>query len=131
MPKSILLPQFFLPLSAVSFGRFVINLDHFHQDFHNFTKNIDSNIIEKVQIQYENFHHFVKHQNIASQFITLLFSSFAKRFKAFVRIIANQVRIYYLNNAEQWFRDDVKFQKIREWIERIIDEEKDIYVVVV
>lgn len=130
MPKSILLTQFFLPLSAVSLGRFVISLDHPHQDFHNPTGDIDPNVTEKVQTQYESFHHSIKHQNIASQLTTFLSSSFAKRLKASVRITADQARTYYLNNAGQWFRDAVKSQETREWIERTIDEGEDIYVVV-
>jgi hypothetical protein len=47
MPKSILLPQFFLPLSAVSLGRFVISLDDPHQDFHNPTSNASPDFTEK------------------------------------------------------------------------------------
>jgi hypothetical protein len=34
MPRNILLSQYFLPLSAVSLGRFVISLNNPHQEFH-------------------------------------------------------------------------------------------------
>lgn len=101
MSKSILLPQFFLPLSAVSLGRFVISIDHSHQDFHNPMINASPDFTEKVQTQYESLHHSAKHQNVASQLITFLFSSFAKRLKAFIRITADQIKTYYLNNAGQ------------------------------
>jgi hypothetical protein len=130
MRKSILLPQFFLPPSAVSLGRFVINLDEPHQDFHDPTNNTSPNSTEKVQTRYESLHHSAKHQNIASQLTTFLSSAFAKRLKASVRITADQAKTYYLNNAGQWFRDAVKSQETREWIERTIDEGEDIYVVV-
>lgn len=130
MPKSILLPQFFLPLSAVSLGRFVISIDHPHQDFHNPMINASPDFTEKVQTQYESLHHSAKHQNVASQLTTFLSSSFAKRLKASIRITADQARTYYLNNAGQWFRDAVKSQETHEWIERTIDEGEDIYVVV-
>jgi tetratricopeptide (TPR) repeat protein len=130
MPKSILLPQFFLPPSAVSLGRFVLSLDHPHQDFHDPTSNTSPDFIEKVQTQYESLHHSAKHQNVASQLTTFLSSSFAKRLKASVRITADEARTYYLTNAGQWFRDAVKSQETREWIERTIDEGEDIYVIV-
>ena len=130
MPKSILIPQFFLPLSAVSLGRFVISLDHPHQDFHNPTIDASPDITENVQTQYESLHHSAKHENITSQLTTFLSSSFAKRLKTSIRITADQAKTYYLNNAGQWFRDIVKSQETQEWIERTIDEGEDIYVIV-
>ena len=130
MPKNILISQFFLPLSAVSLGRFVISLDHPHQDFHNPTIDAGPDFTEKVQTQYEGFDHSAKFQNVTSQLTTFLSSSFAKRLKTSIRITADQARTYYLNNSGQWFRDVVKSQETREWIERTIDEGEDIYVVV-
>lgn len=130
MPKNLLLPQFFLPLSAVSLGRFVISLDDPHHDYHNPTSNASSDFTEKVQTHYDSIHHSTKHQTVASQLATFLSSSFSKRLKASIRITANQAKTYYLNNAGQWFRDAVKSQETREWIERTIDEGEDIYIVV-
>jgi hypothetical protein len=130
MPRSILLSQFFLPQSAVSLGRFVISLDDPHHDFHNPTSNASPDFTEKVQTQYDSIHHSAKHQTVASQLTTFLSSSFSKRLKASVRITADQAKTYYLNNAGQWFRDAVKSQETREWIERTIDEGEDIYIVV-
>jgi hypothetical protein len=40
------------------------------------------------------------------------------------------VKTYYLDNNGQWFRDIVKLEDVRKWIERTIDEGEDIYVVV-
>lgn len=130
MPRSILLPQFFLPLSAVSLGRFVTSLDDPHQDYHNPICNASPEVTEKVQTQYDSIHHSFNHQNVASQLTTFLSSSFSKRLKASIRITADQAKTYYLNNAGQWFRHAVQSQETREWIERTIDEGEDIYVVV-
>ncbi|KAF2465629.1 uncharacterized protein BDR25DRAFT_85624 [Lindgomyces ingoldianus] len=130
MPRSILLSQFFLPLSAVSLGRFVISLDDPHQDFHNPTSNASPNFTEKLQTQYNSINHSAKHQNVASQLTTFLSSSFSKRLKASIRITADQAKTYYLTNAGQWFRDAIKAQDTRDWIDRTIDEGEEIYVVV-
>jgi hypothetical protein len=130
MPPSILLSQFFLPLSAVSLGRFVISLDDPHQDFHDPLCNSDPEVAERVQTQYDSVRHSVKHQNVASQLTTFLSSSFSKRLKASIRITADQAKTYYLNNVGQWFRDAVQSEKTQKWIERTIDEGEDIYVVV-
>jgi hypothetical protein len=130
MPRSILLSQFFLPLSAVSLGRFIINFDDPHQDFHDPLCNTTPDITEKIQTQYDSIHHSVNQQKVVSQFTTFLSSSFSKRLKASIRITANQAKTYYLNNAGQWFRDAVQSRETREWIERTIDEGEDIYVIV-
>ena len=130
MPRSILLPQFFLPLSAVSLGRFVTSLDDPHQDYHNPICNASPEVTEKVQTQYDSIHYSFNHQKVASQLTTFLSSSFSKRLKALIRISADQAKTYYLNNAGQWFRHAVQSQETREWIERTIDEGEDIYVVV-
>jgi len=130
MPKSILLSQFFLPPSAVSLGRFVISLDDPHQDFHNPTSNASPDFTEKVQTQYDSIHHSSKHQNVASQLTTFLSSSFSKRLESSIRVTADEAKTYYLNNASQWFRDAVKSEETRKWIERTIDEGEDIYIVV-
>src|SRR6266566_3083744 len=130
MPRSILLSQFFLPLSAIGLGRFVTSLDDPHQDYHNPICNASPEVTEKVQTQYNSIHYSFNYQNVASQLTTFLSSSFSKRLKASIWITADQAKTYYLNNAGQWFRHAVQSQETREWIERTIDEGEDIYVVV-
>jgi hypothetical protein len=130
MSKSILVPQFFLPPSAVSLGRFVISLDNPHHDFHEPTNIVGPSCTEKVQTQFDSLQHSVKHHSLGSQLTTFLSSSFTKRLKASVRITADQAKTYYLVNAGQWFRDVTKSQETRKWIERTIDEGEDIYFVV-
>ncbi|KAI9775072.1 MAG: hypothetical protein M1839_001464 [Geoglossum umbratile] len=128
--EDILLSQFFLPLSAVSLGRFVISLDDPYQDFHNPLCNSGPEVTERVQTQYDSIRHSIKHQNVASQLTTFLSSSFSKRLKASVWITADRAKTYYLNNAGQWFRDAVQSKETQKWIEGTIDEGEDIYVVV-
>ncbi|KAF2185926.1 hypothetical protein K469DRAFT_664948 [Zopfia rhizophila CBS 207.26] len=130
MSPSILLSQFFLPLSAVSLGRFVISLDNPHQDFHDPLRHSGHEVTEKVQTQYDSVHHSVKHQNVASQLTTFLSSSFSRRLKASVRISAEQAKTYYLKNAGEWFRDAIQSKETQKWIERTIDEGEDIYMIV-
>jgi hypothetical protein len=130
MSPSILLSQFFLPLSAVSLGRFVISLDDPHQDFYDPLRDSGPEVTEKVQTQYDSVRHSIKHQNVASQLTTFLSSSFSKRLKVSIRITADQAKTYYLNDVGQWFRDAVQSKETQKWIERTIDEGEDIYVVV-
>ncbi|KFZ22972.1 hypothetical protein V502_02551 [Pseudogymnoascus sp. VKM F-4520 (FW-2644)] len=130
MPASVLLPQFFLPLSAVNLGRFVTNVDEPHRDFHDPVCDPNYDITEKVQAKYDSVHRSANHSSFASELTSFLCSSFSKRSKTSIRITANQVKTYYLNNTGQWFRDAVQSEQTRKWIERTIDEGDEIYVVV-
>src|SRR6266567_2198648 len=130
MPRSILLSQFFLPLSAVGLGRFVTSLDDPRQNYHNPICNASPEVMEKVQTQYDSIHHPFNHQNVASQLTTFFSSLFSKRLKASIQITADQAKTYYLNNTGQWFRYAVQSRETCEWIERTIDEGEDIYIVV-
>jgi hypothetical protein len=130
MPASVLLPQLFLPRSAVNLGRFVINVNEPHQDFHDPASDPTSNITEKVQTHYNNIHRAADHRNFASDLTSFVSSSFSKRANTSISITADEVKTYYLNNTGQWFRDAVQLEPTRKWIERTIDEGEDVYLVV-
>lgn len=128
MPPNILLPQFFLPTSAVRLGRFVISLDNPHQDFHD--PSLSATAESKVQEQFNGIHHLIKQQKATSQLANFLSSSFSKRLKSSLQVTTNQIKTYSLNNSREWFRDAVQSMETRKWIERTIDEGEDIYVIV-
>lgn len=130
MSRSALLSQFFLPLSAVSLGRFVTSFEEPHQDYHDPMDKVHADTIEKVQIQYESSYRNITDRNLTSHFTSFLSSSFSKRLSASIHLKAIQAKTYHLNNPGQWFRNAVQFQETRKWIEKIIDEGEDIYVVV-
>jgi hypothetical protein len=130
MSKSALLSQFFLPLSAVSLGRFVTSYEEPHQDYHDPMDKIHANTIEKVHIQYESSYRNIIDRNLTSHLTSFLSSSFSKRLSASIHVRADQAKTYHLNNPGEWFRDAVQLQETRKWIEKIIDEGEDIYIVV-
>jgi hypothetical protein len=130
MSKSALLSQFFLPLSAVSLGRFVTSFEEPHQDYHDPMDKIHADTMEKVHTQYESSYRNITDRNLTSHFTSFLSSSFSKRLSASIYVRADQAKTYHLNNPGQWFRDAVQLQETRKWIEKIIDEGEDIYVVV-
>ena len=101
-----------------------------HQDNYDPICNIDPDIIEKTQTHYESTYRSITNRNLASQFTSFLSSSFSKRLRASIRITADQAKTYYLNNPSQWFRNAVQLPEARKWIERVIDEGADIYVIV-
>jgi hypothetical protein len=130
MPRSIPASQFFLPLSAVSLGRFVTSLDNPHRDFHEPTSIVNPNCTEKVHKQLDSLEHSVKYKNFGSHLTRFLSSSFTKRLEASVRITADQAKTYHLIDAGDWLQDATRFEETRKWIERTIHEGKKIYFVV-
>jgi hypothetical protein len=124
------LPQFFLPQSAIKLGRFVTNIDEPHRDYHDPSSSQAFNIIEKVDSHYDGTDTFGDHRSFGSELTAFLSSSISSRTKASIRIATKQVKTYYLDNNGQWFRDAVRSEDVRKWIERTIDEGEDIYVVV-
>ena len=130
MPASVLLPNFFLPRSAVNLGRFVTNIDEPYQDFYDASYDVTSEITEKVQTQFDSLHRSASHRRFTSDLTSFLSSSFSKRSRTLIRITADQVKTYYLNNNGRWFREVVQLEETRKWIEKTIDEGEEIYVVV-
>jgi hypothetical protein len=130
MCASVLLPQFFLPQSAIKLGRFITNIDEPHRDYHDPSPCKGFSIIEKIETHYDSINTHGGHRNFASDLTAFLSSSISRRTKASIRITTNQVKTYYLDNNGQWFRDAIRSEDVRKWIERTIDEGEDIYVVV-
>ncbi|KAJ5740093.1 hypothetical protein N7533_012877 [Penicillium manginii] len=130
MRASVLLPQFFLPPSAIKLGRFVTNIDEPHRDYHDPVLGQGLNIIEKVARQYDGADSLGTQRTFGSELTAFLSSSMSSRTNARIHVTTKQVKTYYLDNNGQWFRDIVKSEDVRKWIERTIDEGEDIYVVV-
>ncbi|KAJ5555158.1 hypothetical protein N7461_003628 [Penicillium sp. DV-2018c] len=131
MGISVLLPQIFLPQSAVKLGRLVTNIDEPHRDYHDPSPspNQDLSIIEKVETHYDGTETLGGDRNFVSKLTAFLSSSISSRTKASLRVTTNQLKTYYLDNNGQWFRDVVRSEEVRKWIERTIDEGEEIYVV--
>ncbi|KAJ9492836.1 hypothetical protein VN97_g390 [Penicillium thymicola] len=130
MRVSVLLPQFFLPPSAIKLGRFVTNIDEPHRDYVDPRPENNFRVIEKVATQYDGADSLRAQRKFGSELTAFLSSAVSNRTNASIHINTKQVKTYFLDNNGQWFRDIVKSEDIRKWIERTIDEGEDIYVVV-
>jgi hypothetical protein len=130
MCQSVLLSQFLLPLSAIKLGRFVTNINEPDGDYHDPGLDKIFNINEMVFTDCDTADTREVHRNFGTELISLLSSSVSKQAKTSIQITTKQVKTYYLDNNRQWFRDIVKSEEVREWIEQIIDEGQRIYVVV-
>lgn len=130
MRSSVLLPQFLLPPSAIQLGRFVTNVDEPHRDYLDPKPIKDFRVIEKVAKQYDSADSLIAQHKFVSDLTAFLSSTASRRTNASIHINTKEVKTYYLDNNGQWFREIVKSEDVRKWIERVIDEGEDIYVVV-
>jgi hypothetical protein len=55
---------------------------------------------------------------------------FSKQARAQVKIIAEEVKIYTLDNSDTWFETAVEISNTRRWIERQLARRKEMYIVV-
>lgn len=92
MLVSVLLPQFFLPPSAVKLGRFVTNIDAPHQDYYDPRPGKPHSILEKVAIQYDGTDSLVTQHDFGSELTAFLSSSLSKRTNASIHITTKQVK---------------------------------------
>jgi hypothetical protein len=102
MRVSVLLPQFFLPQSAIKLGAFVTNIDEPHRDYHDPSPCKDFRVIEKIETHYDGTDTLGGHRNFGSELTAFLSSSISSRTKASIRITANLVKTYYLDNNGEW-----------------------------
>ncbi|OGE48711.1 hypothetical protein PENARI_c026G01127 [Penicillium arizonense] len=130
MRSSVLLPQFFLPPSAIKLGRFVTNIDEPHRNYLEPRLEKSFRVIEKVATQYDGTDSQRAKRNLGSELTAFFSSAVSSRTNTSIHINTKQVKTYYLDNNGQWFRDIVKSEDVRKWIDRTIDEGEDIYVVV-
>jgi hypothetical protein len=130
MRVSVLLPEVFLPQSAIKLGRLVTNVDEPHQEYHDPHPGPELKILEKVETHYHTTDTLGAHRSLVSQLAAFLSSSVSRNTKTSTRIVTEQVKTYYLDNNGQWFRDAVRSEDTRKWIERTLDEGEDIYVVI-
>lgn len=130
MPVSVILPQFFLPKSSVKLGRFVTNVDEPHQYYYDPSPRSNFSVFKKVETNYDSIDTLAPNHNFVSELTSFLSSSISNSTKTSIHITTKQVKTYYLDNNGQWFRDAVCSEDTRKWIERIIAEGEDIYVVV-
>ncbi|KAG7424475.1 hypothetical protein Forpi1262_v014529 [Fusarium oxysporum f. sp. raphani] len=130
MSLNIIVPHFFLPRSSVKLGRFITNIDHPHQSYH------DPLYIETPKSAVSAREAFVglndKSSNVsfASALTALMSAGFSKRAKAQVKITAECVKTHTLDNSDEWFSKAMDILATKVWIERQVDRGHDIFMIV-
>jgi hypothetical protein len=127
---TILFPQFFIPVRSLKLGRFVTSVDHPHQDYHDPAYNFPPIASVSTSAQYGGVTRETRSSGFTSALTSLMSTGFSKRANTRVRISADRVQTYTLDNSSEWFREATSSEETRRWAERAIDQGDDLYFVV-
>jgi hypothetical protein len=130
MALSIVLPQFFLPQTAIKLGRFITSIDHPHQGYHDPPYLQPPKIAVLPRNSYVGVNHKGTNASFGSALTSLISAGFSKRAKARIQVTAESIVTHTLDNSDEWFDGAVRMPATRVWIERALDRGNDIYMVV-
>lgn len=133
MRTSIVVPQSFLPPESVKLGRFVLNVDEPQQEYLDPLFDDDSKqpeAIVKPQLRYEEVRQDSSDAGFAALLMQFVSASRTKRKQTLTRVKADRVTTYQLANSGAWFREAIKSERTRRWLEQAIAQGDDVYVIV-
>ena len=130
MPPSVFVSQCLLPLDSVKLGRFITNIDHPHQDYHDPPCAGSPRTIVQVRNQYHGFDEESSTSTFSSALTSFMSSALSKRTETKSRLSAERVQTYALDNSGSWFESATKLQETRQWLESAIDQGDDVFLVV-
>ncbi len=130
MSQFVLPSHFFLPSENVKLGRFVVNRQEPHDDFHDFPSPAERSSTTRVQTQLESSHQAGHHGNGECALTDHLSTKFSSRLGSSIQVTADEVKTYYLQNSGQWLRDATKSAETREWIQQKVNEGEETYMTV-
>jgi hypothetical protein len=130
MSLNIIVPHFFLPQSSVKLARFITNIDHPHQSFHDPLYTETPKPAVSPREAFVGLNHKSSNASFASALTSLMSAGFSKRAKAQVKITAECVKTHTLDNSDEWFNKAMEILATKTWIERQVDRGHDIYMIV-
>ncbi|ROT37124.1 hypothetical protein SODALDRAFT_188594 [Sodiomyces alkalinus F11] len=129
MSLSILLPQLLLPRRNVELGRFTASVEQPHQNYHDPGYGKSPEAVVSARHSFAGFSEQGTTSSFASALTSLMSAGFSRRAKTRLRVDADAVRTYTLDNSEEWFNEAASLVATRRWIERTVDKGYDIYMI--
>ncbi|KJK73790.1 hypothetical protein H634G_10935 [Metarhizium anisopliae BRIP 53293] len=130
MRVSIIPQQTLLPQESVKLGRLITNYEYPYQDYHDPPSSQQPNLLLSFHDAYVAEHHEARVSSFGLTLTSLISARFAKHAKLKIRVNAEQLKTYALDNSEHWFEEVTRLPATRAWIERAIDKRRDIYLIV-
>ncbi|KAI0854038.1 hypothetical protein F5Y00DRAFT_222163 [Daldinia vernicosa] len=129
MRVNIVPEQTFLPLQSVTLGRLTTSYEHPHQNYHDPPAS-QPNILLSDRSTYAGEHLIGSGSNFGSTLTSLISARFSKQTKSKIRVTADHVKTYTLDNSDSWFEEATHLPATQSWVERAIDRGYDIYMIV-
>jgi len=130
MTVSIILSQIFLPRDSVKLGRFITNVEHPHQNYHDPPSANQPSVLVSLRDSYTGEHHTASNSGFGSSLTSLISAGFSKRAKTKIRVATDHVKTYTLDNSDFWFEEATGLEATRVWFERAFDRDHDVYMIV-
>ncbi|PNP82362.1 hypothetical protein FNYG_04297 [Fusarium nygamai] len=129
MVATVIPSAFFLPLNSVRLGRFIKNIGHPHEGYHEPpTIGVPETIVSEFSFSSS------KQQNCKRRFgsalTSLISAGFSKRLQSQVHLAPAHGNNYCLDNSDAWFDKAVSLPDTREWIEKAALRGHKIYIIV-
>lgn len=130
MLRNVVLRQNFLPLESIQLGRLVLNVDEPQQDYFDPPCDQEPEVIITHQTGYSGTHQTTADRNLTAVLIGLVSASRNRRNRTFTEVESDRATTYRLGNSGLWFKNAVKADATRKWIEQAMDDGDSIYMVV-
>jgi len=130
MPLNFIPPQLFLPQNSVKLGRFITNIDHPHQNYHDPPDNQTPGTLTSPFDALSGYTCKENSAGFSSVLSNALSPDLSEQLKARVKIKGERVNTYVLDNPEEWFNQAIAAHGTQTWIERQIDNDNRIFMIV-
>ncbi|KAH7174205.1 uncharacterized protein B0J16DRAFT_348285 [Fusarium flagelliforme] len=130
MPLNFIPPQLFLPQNSVKLGRFITNIDHPHQNYHDPSANQTPGTLTSPLEALSGYTCKENSAGFSSVLSNSLSPALSEQLEARVKIKGQRVNTYVLDNPEEWFNQAMAALGTQTWIERQIDNDNRIFMIV-
>lgn len=130
MAVNIIVPQPFLSYGSIKLGRFVTSVKHPNLRYHDPPSAEPPKQVVSPRDCYIGLDQKSAGASFESALTSLISVRFSKHAKTKVQVTADKITTYTLDNSDEWFENAVRIPSTRTWIERALDREDDIYMIV-
>jgi len=130
MVISIIPAQIIVPLESVKLGRFITSVEQPQQSYHDPPSTSEPSVLTTRQDDFTGDRISDRSSGIVSALLSVISGGFSRRTRSTVRIATDCVKTYALGNSDSWFDEATTLPETREWIERVLDRDQKVYMIV-
>lgn len=129
MVANVLVQQFLVNRESVQLGRFVVSVEELEEEYHDPPCDPPAECTVTTQTKYKVSQQTDADSDFTAALTRLVSASRSKRSKTSTQVTSDKVTTYKLNQLGTWFQRSIKLEATRKWMEQVIDQGDDIYLV--